>query len=46
MPGPTSRKSRYNLFELMQQCDTNAPLSAEDRDWQDAPASKRARATS
>ena len=32
------RKSRYNLAELMQQCDTNAPLSDEDRAWMDAPA--------
>jgi antitoxin component of MazEF toxin-antitoxin module len=35
-PGP--RKSRYSLEELMAQCDANAPLSAEDRAWMDAPA--------
>jgi antitoxin component of MazEF toxin-antitoxin module len=35
-PGP--RKSRYSLAELMAQCDANAPLSAEDRVWMDAPA--------
>ena len=39
---PTSqsgpRKSRYTLAELMSQCDANAPLSAEDRAWIDAPA--------
>jgi antitoxin ChpS len=35
-PGP--RKSRYSLAELMAQCDANAPLSAEDRAWMDAPA--------
>jgi hypothetical protein len=35
-PGP--RKSRYSLAELMAQCDANAPLSAEDHAWIDAPA--------
>lgn len=35
---PRPRKGRYSLAELMVQCDTNAPLSAEDRDWMDAPA--------
>ncbi len=33
-----SRKGRYKLDELMAQCDVNAPLSAEDRVWLDAPA--------
>jgi antitoxin ChpS len=33
-----SRKGRYSLSELMAQCDVNAPLSAEDRAWLDAPA--------
>ncbi len=33
-----SRKGRYNLTELMALCDVNAPLSAEDRAWLDAPA--------
>jgi len=32
------RKGRYSLAELMAQCDSNAPLSAEDRAWLDAPA--------
>lgn len=32
------RKGRYNLSELVAQCDLNAPLSAEDRAWLDAPA--------
>jgi hypothetical protein len=32
------RKGRYNLAELMAQCDLNAPLSAEDRAWLNAPA--------
>jgi antitoxin ChpS len=35
---PSLRKSRYSLAELMAQCDVNAPLSAEDRAWMDAPA--------
>ena len=35
---PGLRKSRYSLAELMAQCDANAPLSAEDRAWMDAPA--------
>jgi hypothetical protein len=35
-PGP--RKSRYSLAELMAQCDANAPLSADDHAWIDAPA--------
>ena len=33
-----SRKGRYKLDELIAQCDVNAPLSAEDRAWLDAPA--------
>lgn len=32
------RKSRYDLAELIRQCDADAPLSAEDRAWMDAPA--------
>ena len=32
-----SRKGRYNLSDLMAQCDANAPLSVEDRAWLDAP---------
>jgi hypothetical protein len=35
-PGPC--KSRYSVAELMAQCDANAPLSAEDDAWMDAPA--------
>jgi hypothetical protein len=34
-------KSRYSLSELMQQCDTTAPLSDEDREWLDVPATGR-----
>jgi len=32
------RKGRYSLSELMEQCDLNAPPSAEDRAWLDSPA--------
>jgi antitoxin ChpS len=30
-------KSRYSLSQLVEQCDMNAPLSYEDREWLDAP---------
>lgn len=30
-------KPRYTVFELIQQCDPDAPLSDEDRAWLDAP---------
>jgi antitoxin ChpS len=33
-----SRKRRYSLSELMEQCDLNAPLAAEDRAWLNSPA--------
>jgi antitoxin component of MazEF toxin-antitoxin module len=33
-----SRKGRYTLGELVAQCDPDAPLSAENRAWLDAPA--------
>jgi antitoxin component of MazEF toxin-antitoxin module len=32
------QKFRYSLAELVAQCDANAPLSEEDREWMDAPA--------
>lgn len=32
-----SRKPRYTLAELVAQCDPEAPLSAEDQAWIDAP---------
>ena len=32
------RKGRYTLAELVDQCDPNAPLSAEDRDWMNSQA--------
>jgi hypothetical protein len=31
-------KPQYTLEELLAQCDTDSPLSAEDRAWLDAPA--------
>ena len=31
------RKGRYTLAELMAQCDPQAPVSPEDRDWLDSP---------
>jgi hypothetical protein len=37
--GPSRpHKSRYTLSELMMQCDLDAPLSAEDSAWLDAPS--------
>ncbi len=30
-------KPRYSLEELLAQCDYSQPLSAEDREWIDAP---------
>ncbi len=27
------RKNRYTIAELVEQCDPQAPLSAEDREW-------------
>ena len=35
--GQTRPTRRYNLAELMEQCDPEAPLSEEDREWFDAP---------
>ena len=32
------RKGRYSLAELTAQCDPNAPASAEDSAWLEAPA--------
>ena len=32
-----ARKGQYSLSELLAQCDMNAPLSAEDKAWMDAP---------
>jgi hypothetical protein len=41
MEAPAGRavpfRKRYNLAELISQCDLNAQLSAEDRAWLDAP---------
>lgn len=36
-PDNRSSKGRYSLTELIAKCDLNAPLSAEDRTWLDAP---------
>jgi antitoxin ChpS len=33
-----SAKPRYTLDELLARCDTNKPLSEEDRDWIDSPS--------
>ena len=35
---PGSRRGRYNLADLVSQCDTTAPLSEEDQAWLDAPS--------
>jgi len=31
------KRPRYSLEELLAQCDPNAELSKEDREWIDAP---------
>ncbi|WP_022652538.1 AbrB/MazE/SpoVT family DNA-binding domain-containing protein [Aquaspirillum serpens] len=31
-------RPRYTLEELLAQCDPNAEISAEDREWLEAPA--------
>lgn len=35
--GIRPRKNRYTLAELVDQCDPQAPMSAEDREWLDSP---------
>ncbi len=35
------RKGRYTLTELMEQCDPQAELSSEDREWMEAPSAGR-----
>jgi antitoxin ChpS len=32
------QKRRYTLDELLAQCDPNAPVTDEERQWLDAPA--------
>jgi antitoxin ChpS len=32
------RRPKYTLKELLAECDPNAPISDEDREWLDAPA--------
>jgi antitoxin ChpS len=34
-------RHRYTLAELLAQCDPDAPLSDEDREWLEAPAAGR-----
>ena len=34
-------KPRYSLDELLAKCDASAPISVEDKEWLDAPASGR-----
>ena len=34
-------KLRYSLDELLAKCDASAPISVEDKEWLDAPASGR-----
>jgi hypothetical protein len=36
--GPEDEKPRYTLEELLAQCDPDAPIDAEEREWLDAPA--------
>ncbi len=33
-----ARKLRYTVEELLAQCDPNAPITEEEREWLDAPA--------
>ena len=33
-----ARKPRYTIEELLAQCDPNAPITDEEREWLDAPA--------
>ncbi len=35
---PRSRKGRYNLADLVAQCDTTSPLTEEDSAWLAAPS--------
>jgi antitoxin ChpS len=32
------RKKRYTLAELLAQCNSSLPLTAEEREWLDTPA--------
>jgi mRNA interferase ChpB len=36
-PSSRRKRSRYDLSDLVAQCDPSAPLSAEDRTWLDLP---------
>ncbi|WP_217471585.1 hypothetical protein [Photorhabdus akhurstii] len=35
---PPYKRPQYSLAELLAQCDPDAEISAEDREWLDAPA--------
>ena len=35
---PRRRAGRYNLADLVAQCDPTAPLSEEDKEWLSAPS--------
>jgi antitoxin ChpS len=35
------RKPRYTLAELLAQCDPNAPVSRQDREWLNSPPAGR-----
>ncbi len=35
------KRPRYSLAELLAQCDPNAEISAEEREWLDSPAAGR-----
>lgn len=35
---PRGRKEKYNLADLVAQCDPTAPLSEEDQAWLNAPS--------
>ena len=35
---PRSRKGRYNLADLVAQCDATSPLTEKDSAWLDAPS--------
>lgn len=38
---PRSRKRRYNLADLVAQCDTTSPLTEEDSVWLAVPSAGR-----
>ena len=38
---PRSLRGRYNLTDLVMQCDTASPLTEEDSAWLDVPSAGR-----